>query len=286
MKILNLEQGSPEWLSWRTTVITATDCPAILGSSPWSTAYKCWQKKLDLVAETESNEAMKRGIRLEPEARAQFIERYAIPMKPLVVESTEFDFLGASLDGLSDCQKYVLEIKCGGTKLHDMAARGEIPKYYQDQMQHQLLVTGAEKAFYYSYDGTNGICIEVLPDPEFKDTFMPKAREFWRCVAFSEAPALQDSDYSDMSFDPSWANLATSYREVSEKIKMLEEQKDNYRNQLLNLCQDRNCAGNGIKVMKMNIKGRIAYDNIPELKMINLDQYRKKPTTAWKILVS
>jgi putative phage-type endonuclease len=286
MKIINLEQGSPEWLSWRKTVITATDCPVILGTSPWSTAYKCWQRKLDLVEEIKSNEAMERGKRLEPEARAQFIERYGIDMQPLVVESSEFDFLGASLDGLSSCQKYVLEIKCGGTKLHNMALNGEIPQYYKDQMQHQLLVTGAEKAYYYSYDGIDGTCIEVFPDPEFKAKFMPKAREFWRCVAFSEAPALQDSDYSDMSSDPSWSSLATSYREVSEKIKILEEWKESYRNQLLTLCRDRNCLGSGIKVMKTTTRGRIVYDNIPELKTVDLDLYRKSATIAWKILVS
>src|SRR5215469_10458611 len=168
MKILNFKQGSDEWKAWRKTVITATDCPAILGSSLWTTPYVCWQRKLDLIEEQKCNAAMERGVQLEPEARSQFIKRYGINMIDVPVESSEFEFLGASLDGLSDCEKYILEIKCGGTKLHEMAEKGEIPQYYRDQIQHQLLVTGAEKAFYYSYDGANGIMIEVTPDPEFK----------------------------------------------------------------------------------------------------------------------
>jgi putative phage-type endonuclease len=286
MKIINVEQGSLEWLSWRKTVITATDCPAILGSSPWTTAYKCWQRKLGLLEEQASNEAMERGKRLEPEARAQFVERYNIPMTPCVVESTEFDFLGASLDGLSDCGKYVLEIKCGGSKLHEQASHGEIPPYYLDQIQHQLLVTGAERAFYYSYNGKEGICIEVLPDPEFKETVMPKARAFWKCVAFAEPPALQDSDYKDMTNQSHWKECAIKYREVCEQIKSLEVAKEDYRKELLSLCGDQNCIGNGLKVMKTVIRGRVAYDDIPELKDINLDKYRKESTTAWKILVS
>lgn len=286
MKTIDLEQGSPEWLSWRKTVITATDCPAILGSSPWSTAYKCWQRKLNIAEEQKSTEAMERGKRLEPVARSLFNERYAMNMMPVVTESTEFDFLGASLDGLSDCHKYVLEIKCGGAKLHNMAARGEIPTYYQDQMQHQLLVTGAEKAFYYSYDGENGIMLEVLPDPEFKEKFLSKAREFWKCVAFNEPPPLQDSDYKDMSDQPRWKECAEEYRKICEKIKKLEEVKEGYRKDLLKLCGDENCLGEGIRVMKTTMRGRVDYDAIPELIGIDLEKYRKGPTTTWKIFVA
>jgi putative phage-type endonuclease len=286
MKKIEVEQGSPSWLSWRKTVITATDCPAILGSSPWSTTYQCWQRKLGLLEEQKVNDAMERGKRLEPEARSLFTEQTGITMAPVVVESDEFDFLGASLDGLSDCGKYVLEIKCGGSRLHNMAAQREIPDYYQDQIQHQLLVTGAEKCFYYSYNGSDGICIVVLPDPDFKNKFMPKAREFWKCVAFSEPPVLCDDDYQDMFNDPEWKAYAIEYRNICEKIKALEASKENYRKEILNLCADQNCVGHGIKVVKTTMKGRISYEDIPEVKSLDLDKYRKSPTVAWKIMVT
>lgn len=285
MKIIELEQSSPEWLSWRKTVITATDCPAILGSSPWSTAYKCWQRKLGLVEEQKSNEAMERGKRLEPEARDQFIKKYGINMTPVVVESTEFEFMGASLDGLSDCKKFVLEIKCGGSNLHNMASQGVIPQYYLDQMQHQLLVTGAEKCFYYSYNGKDGICIDVLPDPNFIEKFLPKARSFWKGIAFFEPPPLQDSDYMNMEDNLNWNEYAKLYRETDASIKALEDKKDYLRKKLIELCGDQNCSGRGIKVMKALIRGRIDYDEISEIKGINLDKYRKNSTTTWKILV-
>jgi len=286
MRKVSLEQGSQEWLSWRKTVITATDASIIMGNNPWDTPYKCWQRKLGLIEEKVSNEAMERGKRLEPEARAQFIERYGIHMTPEVVESSEFDFLGASLDGISENGNKLLEVKCGGSKLHTMACKGEIPPYYMDQMQHQLLVTGADMCFYYSYDGTDGICIEVFPDPEYSKNFIPKAREFWKCVALSEPPPLQDKDYVDMSEEPAWRLLAAEYRQVDEQIKSLEKIKENFRKDLLNLCGDQSCLGQGIKVMKTVMKGRVAYDEIPELKVIDLDKYRKSAITTWKILVA
>jgi len=288
MKIINLEQGSEEWLSWRKTVITATDCPAILGSSPWATAYKCWQKKLGLIPEQKTNDAMERGKRLEPVIRDRFIKKYGLNMTPIVVESSEYDFLGASLDGLSDCGKYILEVKTGGNNLYKMAQDGVVPQYYLDQMQHQLLVTGAEKCFYQvgSEDAEKDIVIEVFPHPDFAKNFIPVARAFLKCIAFNEPPALQDSDYKDMSDEPKWKGFANEYRKLNEQIKNLEEVKESYRKELLKLCGDQNCLGDGIKVMKTTVRGRVAYDEIPEIKGIDLDKYRKGSTTTWKIMVA
>jgi putative phage-type endonuclease len=286
MKIIEVEQGSEAWLAWRRTVITATEASVLLGNNPWDTPYTCWQRKLGLIPEKKSNEAMERGQRLEPKARSQFIERYGIDMIPVVVESTEFDFLGASLDGISELGNLILEIKCGGTKLHEMAKRGEIPQYYQDQMQHQLLVTGAVKAFYYSFDGENGIMIEVLPDRDFKTKFMPKAREFWRCVALNEQPTLQECDYKDMSYNHSWEIAAIHYKKLCEEIKYLEEVKESYRKDLLKLCGDQNCSGQGLRCMKTTMRGRVDYDAIPELQGVNIENYRKSSTSLWKIMVA
>lgn len=286
MKIINLEQGSPEWLSWRRTVITATDCPAILGSSPWTTAYQCWQRKLGLIEEVKSNEAMERGKRLEPISRERFINKYGINMTPLVIESSEYAFLGASLDGISDCRKYILEIKTGGHKLFQMAKDGIIPDYYMDQIQDQLLVTGAEKCFYKvaHEDEDKEIVIEVFAKNDFKDNFLPKAREFLRCMAFNEPPPLQDSDYKDMTHEASWKGYSEEYQRLCKDIKRLEEIKESYRKELINLSGDHSCKGHGIKVIKTIMKGRIPYDEIPEVKELDLEGYRKPSTTTWKIL--
>lgn len=288
MKKIDLEQGSQEWLSWRKTVITATDCPAILGSSPWSTAYKCWQRKLGLVEEQKVNKAMDEGRRLEPIIRDRFIKKYGLNMTPVVVESSEYNFLGASLDGLSDCGNYILEVKTGGHHLFRMAEEGNIPDHYMHQMQHQLLVAGADKCFYHvgGEDETKDIVIEVYPQPDFARMFIPKARAFLKCVAFSEPPALQDSDYKDMSDNPSWKSFAEEYLKLNEQIKRKEILKEICRKELLNLCENQSCIGGGIRVMKTIMRGRIAYGEIPEIEGIDLDKYREESTTTWKVLVS
>lgn len=285
MKIIELDQGSPEWLSWRKTVITATDASAIMGNNPWTTPYKCWQRKLGLVEEKKSNDAMERGKKLEPEARDLFIQKFGINMTPRVIESEEFNFLGASLDGLSDCKKYILEIKCGGSGLHNQAKHGIVPDYYLDQIQHQLLVTRCEKAFYYSYNGSEGVYIEVLPDPEWENKFMPKARDFWKGIAFFEPPALKESDYKCMRDNLDWNEYSRLYQETDASLKALEEKKDYLRKKLIELCANQSCVGNGIKIVKSIMRGRVAYDEIPEIKSVDLDKYRKGSTETWKILL-
>lgn len=292
MKIINVEQGSPEWHAWRKTVITATDCPAIRGSFPISfkkTPYKIWQRKLDIIKEQKSNYAMDRGKQLEPIIRERFIKKFGIKMSTPCVESSEYEFLGASLDGLSECWKYMLEIKTGGKELHDMAEQGIIPDYYMDQMQQQFLINRkAEKTFYCvgGEDEDSDIVIEVYRDPDFENSYIPVAREFWRCVAFAEPPELQDSDYKDMSDQEDWQSVAEAYKTVCKQIKEFEEAKERYRQEILDLCGDENCSGNGIRAKKTPIRGRVDYDSIPELKTVNLDEYRKKATTSWKVYVA
>ncbi len=85
------------------------------------------------------------------------------------------------------------------------------------------------------------------------------------------------------SFD--WKEYAKLYQQADIEIKALEEKKDYLRRKLIELCADQNCTGNGIKVMKTLVKGRVIYDEIPEIKSIDLDKYRKSSTTTWKILV-
>jgi len=271
MRIIDLEQGTKEWLSWRKTVITATDCPAILGSSPWVTPFKCWQKKLGLMPEQKGNNAMERGKRLEPIIRDRFIKKFGMNMTPLVVESSEYEFLGASLDGISDCKKYILEIKTGGQDLYRMAMQGFLPLYYLDQIQHQLLVTGAKKCFYQvgSEDEEKDIVIEVLPDPTFKNRFLPKARSFWKGVAFFESPPLTDSDYKIRDDNLDWKEYTNICKEIDVQLKTLQDKKDYVRKKLIELCDDQSSMGNGVKVIQD----------------LDLDKYRKNSTTVWKIII-
>lgn len=283
MKRIEIDQGSDAWKLWRRTVLTATDASVILGVNPWVTPFKLWQRKLGLSDEQISSAAMERGSKLEPIARKKFIEGTGIYVEPAVVVSEEHTFLGASLDGISNCGKYLLEVKCNGAKNHSLACMGEIPDYYIAQIKHQLLVTGSEICYYYSFDGENGVCIEVRSDNTFAEDYLPKAKAFWQSIVFFEAPPLVKGDYKDMASIPEWGQYAGRYYALDAEIKAKEKEKDLLRQQLISLCEDQACCGSGIKIQPMIIKGKISYDEIPEIKNIDLEKYRKESSSSWRI---
>jgi hypothetical protein len=87
-----------------------------------------------------------------------------------------------------------------------------------------------------------------------------------------------------MNEDTNWSELAKIYQEADAAIKVLEEKKDYIRKKLIELAADQSCIGSGIKVIKSILRGRVAYDEIPEISHIDLDKYRKASTISWKIL--
>lgn len=277
-------QGSQDWLAWRRGLLTATDAPMLLGVSPYATPYKGWQRKLGLIPEQTETEPMRRGKRDEPIARDWFIKEYGIQMDPCCVESDEFNFIGASLDGLSPCGKYLLEIKSNGDQYHFGLNDGP-PEFHFCQMQHQYLSCDniPEMCFYLSWNKSGPKVLEIKLDKGWMEDYIPQAREFWRKVVFHEAPEMTNKDYKDMSGITYWNSYANEYRKACEQIKTLEELKDSYKKELVKLCGDDSGFGDGIKVMRKTVKGRVDYESIPELHGINVEQYRKNPTSNWTI---
>jgi len=184
MKRISLLQNSDEWLLWRKSIITASDASSILDVNPYCDAMECRLRKLGLLPENECSFAMKRGQDMEPLAREHYhkinLDQIFIPA---VVESSEYPFLGASLDGITDDGKCILEIKCG-EKSYKMAENVVIPPYYFSQVQHQLICTRAEICYYYCFNGTNGITIEVLPNADFEAHYIALAEKFWMDLIF------------------------------------------------------------------------------------------------------
>lgn len=280
MRRVQFDQGSDDWLAWRRGLLTATDAAMLLGVSPYVTPFKGWQRKVGEAAEQEVNSAMLQGQRNEPVARKMFIEEYGIEMNPCCIESKIYNFIGASLDGISNCGRYLLEIK-------SQRPVDNVPNFHMHQMQHQLLSTDntAEKCYYVTIWDNKIHTIEVFPDKEWMKNYLPKAREFWSRVVFFDPPAMTNKDYKDMNGKQTWDSYAIEYRKTCEQIKNLEELKENYRKELVNMCGEDSCFGSGIKVLKKLNKGRIDYDSVPELVGIEVEKYRKPSSFSWTIML-
>jgi putative phage-type endonuclease len=183
MTIIQLEQGSKEWLEYRQGKIMATDISIIIGSNHFKTARELWEEKLGLKEPTPLNEAMKRGQTLEQEARQLANFKIGFEFEPCVFESDKYSWMAASLDGLTNSMMFILEIKCPKERTHVESIEGTIPSYYLDQMQHQLLCTGAEKCYYFSYrpefESKPYVIIEIFPDLEKHEEIISKGKDFY-----------------------------------------------------------------------------------------------------------
>lgn len=279
-KEIIVEQGSDLWLSLRKNHLGSSDAASIMEVSKWSTPYQTWCEKLDLNTNKEDNSAMKRGRDLEPEARRHFEIVTGIEMTPKVFVK---DFMIASFDGVSECNKIAVEIKCPGKADHESALNGIVPVHYYPQLQHQMMVLDLKEIYYLSYSNSESVVIfRVLRDEEYCQKLLDNEKEFWNYLQNLEPPPLCDRDFIEKN-DSLWFNTTSEWKKVHAQLKSLEEYEEELRKKMIIMCNGKNCRGNNVKSSFYVRKGNINYKNIPEIKNVDLEQYRNHKTIVWKL---
>ncbi len=182
MKILSLDQGSDPWLQYRRKHIMATDASIILGLNNFKDMHHLWQEKMGFIDPEPANESMKRGNFLEADARKLVCERLNLDFDPIVVESSEYPWMGASLDGISLSHSRICEIKCMKMSKHLQVSEDNLDLSHYAQMQHQLACTNAKVVYYASYhpDAPEPLTIvEIYPDKQYIKNMIEKEKEFF-----------------------------------------------------------------------------------------------------------
>lgn len=159
MKLHNESQGSEAWLALRTQFFTASESPAMMGVSPYMTRTELLrQKHTGLTQEVDA--PTQRLFNQGHETEAGFLphaeEIVGDELYP-VVGSIELDGLKllASFDGLNFDYTIGYEHKLNSdSNVRAIKETGEPPIYHVWQMEHQLLVSGAEKILFVTSDGT------------------------------------------------------------------------------------------------------------------------------------
>jgi putative phage-type endonuclease len=78
--------GSPEWHAARRWGVGGSEIAAVMGLSPYESAFSLWHRKQGLVSPVEENPQMYWGTRLEPSICAEFALRH--PERPVVPSAT------------------------------------------------------------------------------------------------------------------------------------------------------------------------------------------------------
>jgi putative phage-type endonuclease len=275
MRVIQLTQGTPEWLEYRLKMRNASETAAVMGVSPWMTPYQLWLHKTGR-STTKATVAMQHGTDLEPAARAAYEAQTGAVMQPLVVQDGSYS---ASLDGIDFDGQLILEIKCPykgqASVLWNDAVVGAVPEHYSLQVQHQLMVAGATQAHLWVFDGAQGLLLPIDRDEAAIDRIRAAWEAFQPCLDTDTPPALTDADTVHRD-DASWAAAAAAFAEAKRNADAQAEQLEAARLALIALAQHPREQGAGVSVTRFWKAGSVSYAKIPVLKGLDLSSYRGK----------
>lgn len=278
---IDLVQGSLEWREFRKRKIGASDAPSVMGVG-FLTPLQLWRIKVGLEPEKVPNSAMKRGTELEKVAREKFIEESGIHFEPACFQCDEFPYLFASLDGYNEEHNLILEVKCPGKEDHEIAGRGLVPEKYEAQLQHQMFVAECDQAYYYSFDGENGISVLVERDDEYIAKMLKKEKEFYQMMTTLTEPPVGPKDWV-VCEDYDALIAAMDYERLKKQSELLQEKMQAIKEELIKKSKGEYTRFGRLKLHKIMVKARVDYDLIPELKGVDLDKYRSKPSISYRI---
>lgn len=251
----DIPQGTAIWKAFRRQGLGSSDIPVLFGHHEYKTPYELYCDKIGQGVEDEDNYAANRGRLLEGVAREWYEIETGIQMKPTCMVHKEHAFLRASLDGYNEQKRLVLEIKCPLKQEHiEMAKKGDIPKQYFIQMQHQLLVSEAVGGHYICFDGLKGEIIPVAPDLELQQEILKAGIEFWDRVINRIPPPLTNQDFM-RSENANLIDYVSKYRTLKEAKDTAEKQLEALKATIERNMQHVKVICNGMKIQKVTRKG-------------------------------
>lgn len=156
MKIIDLQQGTPEWAAHRATARNASEAPSVMGASKYTNRSELLRLKKTGIAKEIDAATQRRfdeGHRTEAAARALVEEMIGEEFYPVVGESDD-GYLSASFDGITMDGSTGFEHKLWNEALVAAVRAGELPPAYYWQLEQQILVGGMEKIIFVCSDGT------------------------------------------------------------------------------------------------------------------------------------
>jgi len=180
MQLVNLVQGSPEWLAHRAQHWNASDAPAMMGCSPYKTRDELIRElatglSAEVSAETQS--IFDAGHRFEALARPLAEEIIGEDLYPVTGVNGK---LSASFDGLTLMYDVNFEHKSLNNDLRialpmvgEANSSETLPLHYCIQMEQQMHVSGAAKTLFVASKWNGDQLAEVrycwyLPDMELR----------------------------------------------------------------------------------------------------------------------
>jgi putative phage-type endonuclease len=253
MSVVELQQGSDEWLAARLETITATDIGSIIGENRWKDARTLAAEKLHLIeadVDPETQLLFDLGHIMEPALLAIYTRltgRPVVSMSAFWHRSETHPWASASLDGLSDDR--IVEAKW--TNSYDW--RGdEIPGRVFAQVQWQMFVTGLSWADVVVMEHGEPSIVEIARDEQYIENLIWYAERFREMLGRGELPEPDGSESSRhlisklhprddgimLAATPEWDGLAKELASAKEAAKEASDHQATVENAIRSILGD------------------------------------------------
>lgn len=283
---IELEQGTPEWHAWRSTVGGASYAGAVLGISPH---YPHNPAELyDIMTgqrEVYVNAAMRRGTAMEAEVRRRFERLHGSAFQPACYQRWR---LGASLDGKLLDVGIEIKVPARGqeSELWLSVSAGRVPDNIMAQIQQQMWVADLSSVTLAVGTDDPEACLyeAIVPDHEWQERILAAWLEYWEYYDNFTRPPLHDARSDD-----AWIVAAREWRAAKAVAKAAETREAAAREALIALAGDAESArGGGVRAVRIEAAGSVDYQRAikelaPSMTQAELDEYRKPGRISYRI---
>ncbi|EDC3042365.1 hypothetical protein GAC58_07960 [Campylobacter coli] len=272
-KIIDLEQGSVEWLNFRKGKIGASMVASCVGIKG---AFNSKEEARDIILglkEVYQNEAMKKGNNYEALIRARVEFLHSVSITPVVLQSLENEMFIASLDGIDE-NGVIYEFKYSQDE-YDFIKRNKKPsdKYYA-QVQFQLYISGKEKCIFVVMNKEEEIVeCEVLRDEAYQEWLVKSVKQFILDYIIN-----QKSDYKDLD-DNHAKELTIEIIRLENTIKPIKEKLESLKKELIALANGEKARCLDITIYPQ-IRTTIDYKGFLEFAKLEVPREYMKQTTS------
>jgi len=284
----------------RNTYIGGSDVGAILGLSPYKSAYDVWKEKVSPPQEQEVlTEPMQWGIEMEDAILGKYlktIKASETPIKQFSAQDDTYPFLRGHIDAYFPEQKKVIEIKrVYSKKGWGQEGSDEIPAHYLTQVAWYTMLTEAEcadivmfcklsdKSTVYTYQRNEAL----------EASLKKKMVEFWKNHVEPQVPppyqtqkdliALFYPKEQSVSATPEVIETLQKMKELKEQIGAAEEQYEQLKCEVMNFMKESTLLVDGTLTPICTWKA-MAPRNIVDLEKLKKDglyeTYTKKTQPA------
>ncbi|EPD2877405.1 lambda-exonuclease family protein [Campylobacter coli] len=272
-KIIDLEQGSVEWLNFRKGKIGASMVASCVGIKG---AFNSKEEARDIILglkEVYQNEAMKKGNDYEALIRARVEFLHSVSITPVVLQSLENEMFIANLDGIDE-NGIIYEFKYSQDE-YDFIKRNKKPsdKYYA-QVQFQLYISGKEKCVFVAMNKEEEIVeCEVLRDEAYQEWLVKSVKQFILDYIIN-----QKSDYKDLD-DNHAKELTIEIIRLENTIKPIKEKLESLKKELIALANGEKARCLDITIYPQ-IRTTIDYKGFLEFAKLEVPREYMKQTTS------